>query len=143
MVERPDPTDDILNCQRCGDAVRHYDKEEQRGVWMRRDGGNSVYRELLCLDCAIDEKRNPDFESRSDVGGNFLMSIYDTPDPRLDGLVERYDNFNVIDGDEAAERLGVTPTTFGEWVEVDPRFDYGTSPRSPWVDMESYRKFHR
>jgi hypothetical protein len=144
MTDDPDPSDDILHCRACGDVVREHSEEVQRGVWMRRDDeGRPDDRELLCLDCAIDEVRDPDTESRDDVRSNFLSAMFNTPDPRLDRLTEQYDDFDSIDGNEAAERLGITLTDFEKWVEIDPRFELGVSSRFPWVNMESYRKYHR
>lgn len=141
MTDYPDPTDDVLHCQTCSAVIRDGNKRDQRGVWMRRDNDDGPDdRELLCLDCAIDEVRDPETASRQDVRGLFLSGLVDTPDPRLDYLVER-DDSGSIDGNDEAERLGITLTEFGELVECDPRFEYGTSPRFPWINMASYRKW--
>jgi hypothetical protein len=62
-------------------------------------------------------------------------------DARLDPIVEQHDDFEDIDGNEAAEQLDITLDEFGELVENDPRFEFGASPRFPWVNMETYRKW--
>jgi hypothetical protein len=65
----------------------------------------------------------------------------ETPNPGLDTIVAQHDDFENIDGNKAAEQLDITLTEFGELVECDPRFEFGTSPRFPWVNMESYRRW--
>jgi hypothetical protein len=67
----------------------------------------------------------------------------ETANSRLDPIVEQHDDFEDIDGDEAAEQLGITLGEFGELVEDDPRFEFGVSPRSPWLNMVLYEEYHR
>jgi hypothetical protein len=65
----------------------------------------------------------------------------ETSNPELDAIVEQHDDFENIDGNKTAEQLGTTLGRFKEMVENDPRFECGVSPRFPWVNMESYRRW--
>lgn len=67
----------------------------------------------------------------------------DGPNPQLDEIVDQHSDFENIDGNKAAEQLGITLSEFGELVEDDPRFECGVSPRYPWVNMETYQKWKR
>lgn len=66
----------------------------------------------------------------------------DEPNPKLDSIIAQRDEFEAIDGNDAAEQLGITLTKFGELVEDDARFEFGTSPRFPWVNLKFYREFY-
>lgn len=66
----------------------------------------------------------------------------DEPNPKLDSIIVQHNEFEAIDGNDAAENLGITLTEFREIVEDDPRFEFGVSPRFPWVNLESYRRWY-